>query len=367
MRNLDKILRSAAVALVCAGAAFASHNAAAQELKPIKALIPIPNFDESFSPVAVAQYLGYFKEEGLEVQILPVRGSNEVAIQVSAGNADVGLASPADAIIGMQDGKDLDVQYFHNLYYQNIWPISVPANSPVKKVSDLKGKKIGVLSMGSTGISFGRAYARDAGLDPTKDVTFIPIGVGAQALTAIRQQVVDGLVFNDAALAKFGVLGLQTRILPVSEKLRDLPDTSILAQRETLKTRQKELIGFARAIAKGHLFAIQNPTAAVKITWKLYPAAEPKNMPPAEALKQGVAVANARLAIWSSPKTKGVAGAFVEQDWNNLVAFLQEQGLLKQKIPTSRIYTTALLPEINEFDRDKVKKQAAEFKIESIK
>lgn len=367
MRNFNRMIRAVVTASVCAIAAFGAHNAAAQELKKIKVLIPIPNFDESFAPVAVAQYLGYFKEEGLEVQILPVRGSNEVAIQISAGNADVGLASPADAIIGMQAGKDLDVQYFHNLYYQNIWPISVPVNSPIKSVAELKGKKIGVLSMGSTGISFGRAYARDAGLDPAKDVTFIPIGVGAQALTAIRQQVVEGLVFNDAALAKFGVLGLKTRLLPVSEKLRDLPDTSILAKRDALKTRQKELIGFARAVARGHLFSIQNPAAAVKITWKLFPEAEPKNMPANEALEQGIAVAKARLAIWSSPKTKGVAGAFVEQDWKNLVGFLGEQGLLKETIPTSRIYTSSLLPEINKFDRDKIKKQAAEFKIESIK
>ena len=114
--NFNKVLRMAVMALVCAIAVPGAHDAGAQELKKIKALIPIPNFDESFSPVAVAQYLGYFKEEGLEVQILPVRGSNEVAIQISAGNADVGLASPADAIIGMQEGKDLDVQYFHNLY-----------------------------------------------------------------------------------------------------------------------------------------------------------------------------------------------------------------------------------------------------------
>lgn len=365
--NFSRILRIAVVASTCAVAWFGPQTVAAQQLKPMKVLIPIPNFDESFAPVAVAQYLGYFKEEGLDVQILPVRGSNEVAIQISAGNADVGLASPADAIIGMQEGKDLDVQYFHNLYYQNIWPISVPADSPIKSVVELKGKKIGVLSMGSTGISFGRAYARDAGLDPAKDVTFIPIGVGAQALTAIRQQVVDGLVFNDAALAKFGVLGMKTRLLPVNDKLRDLPDTSILAKRDVLKTRQKDLIGFARAIARGHLFSTENTTAAVKITWKLFPEAEPKNMPANEALAQGIAVAKARLAIWSSPKTNGVAGAFVEGDWKNLVGFLQEQGMLKQSIPTSRIYTSALLPEINKFDREKIKKQAAEFKLESIK
>lgn len=337
------------------------------ELAKITALLPIPNFDESFAPVAVAKQLGYFEQEGLDVTVLPVNGSNEVAIQVSAGNADVGLASPADAIIGMQSGKDLDVQYFANLYYQNIWPISVTTSSPIKEVKELKGKKIGVLSMGSTGITFGRAYAKEAGLDPQRDVTFAPIGAGAQAMTAIQQGVVHGMVFNDAALAKFRVLGLQTRLLSVSESLRDLPDTSILAKRGNIEKKRAQLVGFARAIVKGHLFSITNPTAAVKLTWKMRPEAQPKNMPADEALKQGVAVTEARLSIWSSPKTNGVSGAFIESDWKNLVNFLKDIGSLKEDIPTSRIYTTAMITDINAFDHEAIERQAKEFNLDSIK
>jgi NitT/TauT family transport system substrate-binding protein len=362
-----RALRISMLGLLSVAVMLASVQAHAQALTKFIALLPIPNFDESFAPVAVAKQLGYFEQEGLDVTILPVNGSNEVAIQVSAGNADVGLASPADAIIGMQKGKDLEVQYFHNLYYQNIWPISVVDNSPVNSVKDLKGKKIGVLSMGSTGITFGRAYAKEAGLDPQRDVTFAPIGAGAQALTAIRQGVVDGLVFNDAALAKFSVLGLKTRILPVSEALRDLPDTSILATRANIEKKRAQLIGFARAVAKGHHFAITNPTAAVQLTWKMRPEAQPKNLPADEALKQGVAVTEARMKIWSSPNTKGVSGAFIEQDWKNLVTFLKDIGSLKEDIPTSRIYTTALLGDINTFDRKAVEKQAKEFDVTSIK
>ena len=360
-------LRMFLVGLFSAAMLHSAIQANAQQLTKFSALLPIPNFDESFAPVAVAKQLGYFEQEGLDVTILPVNGSNEVAIQVSAGNADVGLASPADAIIGMQSGKDLDVQYFFDLYYQNIWPISVSSDSPIKTVKELKGKKIGVLSMGSTGITFGRAYAKEAGLDPQRDVTFVPIGAGAQALTAIKQGVVDGLVFNDAALAKFRVLGLQTRLLPISEALRDLPDTGILAKRENIVKKRAQLVGFARAIAKGYLFTITNPTAAVKLTWKMHPEAEPKNMTADEALKQGVAVTEARMALWSSPKTKGVSGAFVDADWTNLVSFLKDIGSLKEDIPTSRIYTTALIADINEFDRKAVEKQAKEFKMDSFK
>lgn len=343
-----------------------ARQSKATDLKPLTVLIPIPNVDESFAPVAVAKYLGYFEREGLDVTLIPVKGSNEVAIQVSAGNADVGLASPADAIIGMQPSKGLSVQYYYNIYYRNIWPASVPAASPIKSVAELKGKKIGVLSMGSTGISFGRAYAKDAGLDPANDITFVPIGAGAQALVAIKQGLVDGMVFNDSALAKFGVAGFEARLLPVSAKLRDLPDTSILARRDTLKSKGAELVGFARALAMGYHFTVENPAAAVKITWKLYPEAAPKNMTSTEALAQGIAVCNARMAIWSSPKANGIDGNFVAGDWENLVGFLKDAGLLTEPVPIDRIYTTALLPDINKFDHAAIVEQARSFKLDTL-
>jgi NitT/TauT family transport system substrate-binding protein len=348
------------------GILSATPQSKAENLTPFTALIPIPNVDESFAPVAVAKYLGFFQKEGLDVNLIPVKGSNEVAIQVSAGNADVGLASPADAIIGMQPDKGLNVQYYYNIYYRSIWPVSVPSASPIQSISDLKGKKLGVLSMGSTGISFGRAYAKDAGLDPEKDITFVPIGAGAQALIAIKQGLVDGMVFNDSALAKFSVAGLKTRLLPVGAKLRDLPDTSILANRNALKNKRAQLIGFARALAMGYHFTVENPAAAVKITWKLYPEAEPKNMPPADALAQGIAVCKARMAIWSSPKANDVDGNFVEGDWSNLVGFLNDAGLLTQPVPADHIYTTVLLPEINKFDRAAVVEQAKTFNPDAL-
>lgn len=359
------VARGCLTGIVLAAALWPNAYAGAQEATKIRALLPIPNFDESFAPVAVAQEMGYFKEEGLDVTIIPVNGSKEVAIQVSAGNADVGLASPADAVIGMQSGTNLDVQYYSNLYYQNIWPLSVVEDSPIKSVKDLKGKKIGVLSIGSTGITFGRAYVKEAGFNPQSDVTFVPIGAGGQALTAIRQGVVDALVFNDAALAKFSVLGLKTRRLPVSDELRDLPDTSILARPGNIEKKRAQLVGFARAIAKGYLFTVTNTPAAVKLTWKIRPEAEPKNMKPEDALKQGVAVTQARMAIWSSPKANGVSGAFIEGDWKNLVAFLKELGSLREDVPLSRIYTTALTSDINKFDRDAVIAQAKMFKLDS--
>ncbi len=286
--------------LLAAGAAAAllpPVAARAAEPAAVKCIIPIPNFDESFAPFAVAKYLGYFKEEGLDVTFVTVRGSNEAALQISTGSAEVAAASPADEIIGLQPGKDLDVKFFYQLYYRNIWSLTVPQDSPVKSVAELKGKKLGVIGMGSAGVAFGRAFVMAAGLDPERDISFLAVGVGAQAINAVQQKFVDALVYPENLLNKLKVLGLEMTPLPVSRKLAGLPDTSLFARRETIRDNPKMLIGLARAVDKGYTFNIANPAAAVKITWKLYPEAEPKNLPPDKALAGGIFVNTERMKI----------------------------------------------------------------------
>jgi NitT/TauT family transport system substrate-binding protein len=84
--------------------------------------MPVKVIDESFAPFAVAKYLGYYEAEGLDVQLIAVGGSNEVSIQVANGNGEVGEATPAQAVIGMQEGAaaPLDIRYYFNVGYRNI-------------------------------------------------------------------------------------------------------------------------------------------------------------------------------------------------------------------------------------------------------
>jgi NitT/TauT family transport system substrate-binding protein len=127
------------------------------------------------------------------------------------------------------------------------------------------------------------------------------------------------------------------------------------------------LTGFARAVAKGYVFSVANPAAAVKISWKLFPESEPKNVSPEEALKGGIMVNTTRMEIWDSPKTKGMNGLFIESDWKRLVDYMKTNGILKEDIPLDRVFTNALIPEINNFDHDKIKQQAKAFDLSTLK
>ncbi len=341
-RKLIMAAQAAAVLLV--------GSQAAQALEKIKVLIPVRVIDEAFTPFVVAKEKGYYEAEGYDVTLLAVGGSNESALQVSAGNGDIGGASPGEAVIGIQSGK-LKIKYFYDLLYANIWSVAVLPDSPIKAMADLKDKKLGVQSMGSAGTTFARAFVKEAGLDPAKDISFLPIGLGAQAITAVRQNMVDGVIFWDAALAKMAFSGLKLREVPPSDGLRTLPDVSLLARTETIEKNPKMLIGVARAIAKGYDFTMANPEAAVLITWKAYPEARSKNPDMAAAIAEGIAVNQGRMKIWNSPKTGDKHGLFIEADWKRLLTFLKDQGAMPAEPPIGDVFTNQFIDQINTYDR----------------
>src|SRR3977135_4642398 len=109
-------------------------------LEKVRVLIPLRGIDEAFAPFVVVKEKGYFEAEGYDVSLLAVGGSNEAALQVSAGNAEVGAASPGEAIIGIQSGQ-LKIRYYYDKYYANIWSVAVIPDSPIKSLQDLKDKK----------------------------------------------------------------------------------------------------------------------------------------------------------------------------------------------------------------------------------
>jgi NitT/TauT family transport system substrate-binding protein len=363
---MTKLKSTRALTLLATSLCLLATPGMAADIK-IKALMPAKLINEAFSPFSVAKYLGYFKEEGLDVDLLAVGGSNEVALAVSQGAGDVGLASPGQALVGMQSPQALNLKFFYEANYRSIWSVTVKPDSPIKSVKDLKGKKIGMAAMGSAATTFGKALASEAGLDPDKDLSMIAVGSGGQAVGALNSGAVDALIFSTQETNKFEANGFQIRYVDTGEGFASLPDVGILTRRETLADNPKMLAGFARAVAKGYVFSVANPAAAVKISWKLFPESEPKNVSPEEALKGGIMVNAKRMEIWDSPKTNGVNGLFIDADWKRLVDYMKTNGILKEDIPLDRIYTNALIPEANKFDREKIKQQAKAFDLVTLK
>jgi NitT/TauT family transport system substrate-binding protein len=86
----------------------------------------------------------------------------------------------------------------------------------------------------------------------------------------------------------------------------------------------------------------------------MYPEARSKNPDAAEALREGVAVNQGRLAIWNSEKVGAKHGLFIEADWSRLLQFLKDQGAMPGTPPVDKVITNKFIDQINTYDRDGV-------------
>src|SRR6516165_89643 len=161
------------------------------------------------------------------------------------------------AIATMHEQR-IKLKVFYTAYRNYIFGIRVPVDSPIKTVADLKGKKVGVNSMGSNGVVVTRAMAANAGLDPQKDVHIVVAGEGAQAAAQIKNGQVDAYSAFDTAYVLVENAGVPLRDLPNPDAAR-FPSAGIYALEESIAKKREQLVALGKAYAKGQIFAMANP------------------------------------------------------------------------------------------------------------
>jgi len=234
------------------------------------------------APFAIATKLGWYKAAGLDVELIPLAGSSACTQAVATREVPFALPSVEPLAIAVHQGVKAKVYY--TAYQGNIYGIAVPAESPVRKIADLKGKTIGVISMGSAGVPVAKALVATAGLNPESDVTIVVAGEGAQTAAMLRSKHVDALSQFDTQYAMVENAGVRLRMLDTKEIDR-YPANGFLALDETLKNRRQDAVALAKGYAMGTVFAIANPEAAVRILYEVFPQTKPTGKDEAMAIR----------------------------------------------------------------------------------
>ncbi len=171
-----------------------------------------------YLPLTLAEQLGYFKDEGLDVEISDFAGGARALQAVVGGSADV-CSGAFEHTVNLQSKN----QFFRAFVLQGRAPqiamgISTKLVGSFKSFADLKGKKIGVSAPGSSTNMMANLLLSRAGLKPG-DVSYIGVGTSAGALTALRSGQIDAI----------------SNIDPVMTMLEQKGDVKILADTRTLK------------------------------------------------------------------------------------------------------------------------------------
>jgi NitT/TauT family transport system substrate-binding protein len=160
-----------------------------------------------YLPLSIAEQLGYFKDEGLEVKISDFAGGSAALRAVVGGSAEV-VSGAYEHTISLQGKK----QYFKAFVLQGRLPQIALGLSPAKAAQfrsyrDLKGLKIGVSAPGSSTHNLVKQLLTKAGLDPNKDVAIVGVGIGAGAVAAMKSGQIDGISNVDPVMTKLEMDG----------------------------------------------------------------------------------------------------------------------------------------------------------------
>lgn len=213
--------------------------------------------DIAFLVGAIAEKRGFFKDEGLAVELVQARVNVALSALVS-GDLDYTLVF-GSVIRGALKGLPLRV-------------VAVSINRPlhfligrpeIRSVADLKGKIVAVSSFGATADKITRALIREEGLDPEKDVKFVALGEPAARMTALQQGVVHATVASPPAPIEAQKRGL-TILASAAEKF-EAPFTGLGTTEKKLKENRAEVKKMIRALLRASRFVRENKEETVKI------------------------------------------------------------------------------------------------------
>jgi NitT/TauT family transport system substrate-binding protein len=152
-----------------------------------------------YLPLNVVDRLGYFKDEGLDVQISDLAGGARALQALMGGSADV-VTGAFDHTIQMQaKGQPITAVVQLGRFPGFVLALTGPKAADYKGPEDLKGMKIGVTAPGSSSHFMVLHLMAKAGLKPD-DASFISVGAGATAVAAARRGEIDALVNVDPVI-----------------------------------------------------------------------------------------------------------------------------------------------------------------------
>lgn len=220
------------------------------------------------APLVIGLKKGFFKEQGLDVELVSAGGSEEGSKQVAAGNADLAVSKQSAHLVRVVNQK-MPIVRIATLIDRPLECLI--ADEKCLDIRSLKGKRIGFTS---SSIEFAtlaiETLLKTHGLD-LKDITLVPISSGMPAAFLSGQTDAIFSAYRTYELEDIRVHKPNVKVFYYEENGIPLFEQSILVAHKD-KLDQPELKKFLTALKQSAAYTKQSPTEA----WKLYAAYAPE-------------------------------------------------------------------------------------------
>ncbi|GAA3659158.1 ABC transporter substrate-binding protein [Asaccharospora irregularis] len=280
----------------------------------------------------VALENGYFKEEGLDVEIVQPSDSGAATL-VATGKADFGISYQEEVTYAKTSKDPLPIKAVATVIQHNTSGFASPKEKNITTPKDFEGKTYGGWGSPSENAVF-EAVMKKNGADFSK-LNIVDIGQD-DFFTATSKSIDFAWIFEGWDGVNAEIIGKELNYIPVKDldERLDYYTPLIISNEKLLKENPELAKKFLKATTKGYEYSIENPEKAAKMLLKHAPEIDEK------------------LAIKSqeylADKYKDDAprwGEMKDSVWNNYTEFLTEYKLIEKGMKASEAYTNEFLPQ----------------------
>lgn len=305
------------------------------------------------SDLMFGKALGFFEEEGIELDAIALQGTPVVVPQIANKSVTFGIADPSYLISAQAKNEPMPVKFVYNQIRAVSNNFAVMANSPIQTIADLKGKKLGTISANAATLTLTKSVLKGAGVE-WADVEAIPVGLGPAAWKQLETGSVDAVNFFRAEDAKMRMAGMDIRQLLYPEKFARIFVASIIANEETIRDNPGLVERFGRAVAKSAVACYANRENCVKGYWSYDPSSRPAPEKEAEWIAAALPILGAQYeTVGFFHDGKEVWGSFPDKALDVYIEAMKESAIIPADaaIDEAGIYTNQFSDAFNNFDK----------------
>src|SRR3984893_3124592 len=312
-----------ATAGVAAAAVAQGGRLSAQPLTPIKIGAVVLGDFGVVTPTMVGIEKGFFKQNGLEAELIPFKGGPDLLKGVLSGSADIGITGATDPLVFRERGTP--IRALATVVEKHHFTLTVVPKR--KRLEALKGSTIGCTVVGSTTWVFARMLAKKMNWDPEKDVRIVGVGGLDAQMAALKRGEIQGTIFGDAGVV-IEAEGSGRILMRLDELTPKWISLVAYSTDDIIKARRDVLQRALKSIFQGACFCRDNADESIKIASKAIGWPEPATRRAYELLRP----------LLSTDGRMDLDAMKFMQDT------LLDLGVLKTRLPLADMYTPEFTP-----------------------
>ncbi len=225
----------------------------------VRGAFPSPSIQ--ILPMMVGAEKGFYKREGLDLELVFVRGAS-TAVQALLANQIHFIFSVGPQMPAVWEGNDI------MLLAQQVGrpTFSLVVSPDIQKIADLRGKKIGVTFGGSTAAGT-KALLELNKINPDKDVEYISLPGNEPKIAALKQGIISAALLAPPADYLAMKAGMK-RLVSLADIFKDTAFTGLAATSRMIKENPQTVKRMVRAMVRSVIHTRDNPEDALQVSMK---------------------------------------------------------------------------------------------------